>query len=82
MKLRNNKKLSLNSTLEDDSPGTFMTPSSSPVGHKQERSMNAPETHPHECDKIIPQFLSRTQKLETLVISLMSERVTKTGDAN
>ncbi len=40
MKLRNNKKLSLNSTLEYDSPGTFMTPSASPVGRKQERSMN------------------------------------------
>ncbi len=46
MKLRNNKKLSLNSTLDDDSTGTFMTPSSSPVGRKQERSMNVPEAHP------------------------------------
>ncbi len=35
MKLRNNEESSLNSTLEDDSPGTFMTPSSSPVGRKQ-----------------------------------------------
>ncbi len=35
MKLRNNEELSLNSTVEDDSPGAFMTPSSSPVGRKQ-----------------------------------------------
>ncbi len=79
MKLRNKKKLSLNSTLEDDSPGTFMTPSSSLVGRKQERSMNISEAHPYECDKIIPQLLSRIQKLEMLVISLISEHVTKTG---
>ncbi len=56
-----------------------MTPSSSPVGRKQERSINTPEAHPYECDKIIPQLLSRIQKLEKLVISLMSEHVTKTG---
>ncbi len=41
--------------------------------------MNAPEAHPYECNKIIPQLLSRIQKLETLAISLMSERVTKAG---
>ncbi len=50
----------------------FLTPSSSPVGRKQERSMNVPEAHPYECNKIIPLLLSRIQKLETLVISLMS----------
>ncbi len=66
MKLRNNKIWALNSTLEDDSPGTFMTPSSSPVGRKQERSMNASEALPYECNKIISQLLSRIQKLETL----------------
>ncbi len=44
---------------------------------KQERSMNVPEVHPYECNKIIPQPLSRKQKLETLAISLMSERITK-----
>ncbi len=79
MKLRNNKKMALNSTLEDDSPTTFMTPVSSPVGRKQERSINVPETHPYECNKIIPQLQSRIQKLETLVISLLIERVTKIG---
>ncbi len=41
--------------------------------------MNVPEVHPYECNKIIPQPLSRIQKLETLVISLMSERITKIG---
>ncbi len=76
MKLRN-KKMSVNSTLEDDSHGTFMTPSSSPVGRKQERSMNVPEAHPYKCNKIIPQLLSRIHK--PLVIFLMSERATKTG---
>ncbi len=41
--------------------------------------MNVPEAHPYECNNIIPQLLSRIQKLETLVISLMSERVSKIG---
>ncbi len=41
--------------------------------------MNVPEAHPYECNKIMPQLLSRIQKLETLVISLMIERITKIG---
>ncbi len=77
--LRNNKKLLLNYTVEGDSPGTFMTPNSSPVGRVQEISTSIPETHPYDCQRIIPQLLSRIQKLETIVISLLSERVTKVG---
>ncbi len=38
MKLRNNKKMSLNSSPEDESPGIFMTVNSSSVGREQKRS--------------------------------------------
>ncbi len=41
--------------------------------------MNVPEAHPYESNNIIPQLLSRIQKLETPVISLVSERVSKIG---
>ncbi len=56
-----------------------MTPNSSPVGREQERSLNVPEAHAYERNKIIPQLLSRMQKSETLVIPLMSERFSKIG---
>ncbi len=79
MLLSNNKKLILSSTVEGDSPGTFMMPNSSPVGRVQEISKSIPENHPYDCQRIIPQLLSRIQKLETIVISLMIERVTKVG---
>ncbi len=46
MLLRNTKKLILNSTVEGDSPGTFMTPNSSPVGRVQEILTSIPENHP------------------------------------
>ncbi len=46
-----------------------MTPNSSPVGRVQE-SARLPK---------LPQLQSRIQKIETIVISLMSESVTKVG---
>ncbi len=56
-----------------------MTPNSSPVGRVQEIATSIKVTHPYDCQRIIPQLLSRIQELETIVISLMSERVTKEG---
>ncbi len=56
-----------------------MTPNSSPVGRVQEIARSIPVTLPYDCQRIIPQLLSRIQKLETIVISLMSESVTKVG---
>ncbi len=41
--------------------------------------MNVTEAHPYVCNRIIPQLLSRIQKSDTLVIPLMSERVSKIG---
>ncbi len=79
MLLRNNRQLTLNSTVEVDSPGTFMTPNSSPVRRVQEISRTILETHPYKCHWIIPQLLGRIQKLETIVISLMSKCCPKVG---
>ncbi len=56
MQLRINKKILLNSSLEGESSGYFMTPSSSPVGRVQEISTTIPEAHPCECQKSIPRI--------------------------
>ncbi len=56
-----------------------MALNSSPVGRVQEISRTITETHPYECHKIIPQLSSHVQKLETIVISPMCDRVSKAG---
>ncbi len=68
-------KLLLNSTLEGDSHGNVMSPTSTPVGRALSRITL--KAHPYECRRTIPKLLSRIQKLETIVISLMSERISR-----
>ncbi len=54
-----------------------MSLTSTPVGRAQEMSRITLKAHPYECHRTIPKLLSSIQKLETIVISLMSERISR-----